>query len=243
MEERVNKTEKKLNKTEEKLHNVNADVKAERDKNRRLEYEMKNLQTQQEYQLQNQLQNCMEIQTKQFVEYLEAIKKNFLPKNQEFDRFVKNFPGKLGGKVDEIGLHDDKKSNLLDRIMVAAKEAFPGQSDDNLLTMIMEIKREHGGLKSLTMNSLIMKMRDLVNSNLDEECTICLEPMDRKIDVMKLKCKHEFHLDCIHEYFKIKMECPLCRRYEVLDDEYPSLGAPLTRNLRRESAGSSINSA
>ena len=85
-------------------------------------------------------------------------------------------------------------------------------------------------------------MQDLVNSNFIEECTICLEPL-RDSEVFELKCKHEFHLNCIHKYFAIKMECPLCRRYEVLDEEFPALGASVIRKPRRESGTSSVNSA
>ena len=57
-----------------------------------------------------------------------------------------------------------------------------------------------------------------------EECSICLEDMDRYKRIIKLKCNHTFHIKCIYEwslnknnYFYISNKktlitglCPLC---------------------------------
>ena len=247
MRDKVNKREEILAKTEDKIRNVNADIKAEKDKYRRLEYDFKKAQNQQEYQLKNALDQ----QNLNFVQLLDQIQKA-IPDTISIDfkqliKQVQNSNFQLSRQ--DINCNEElikKPTNLLDKILVAAQEAFPRQTKDNILTMIMEIKRNHGGLKSLTMNKLIMEMQDMLNSNLDEECSICLESLnDNRKEIIALKCKHEFHFDCIHKYFAIKMECPLCRSFEVLDEEFPSLGASLARRRkqpRRESASSSVNS-
>ncbi len=46
-------------------------------------------------------------------------------------------------------------------------------------------------------------------SKYNDECAICLEPLISGHE--KLKCKHNFHKDCISEWKKHKDTCPLCR--------------------------------
>lgn len=43
----------------------------------------------------------------------------------------------------------------------------------------------------------------------DVECCICYQD-DNKI-IRKLKCGHEFHLDCIDKWLSNKTICPMCR--------------------------------
>lgn len=45
----------------------------------------------------------------------------------------------------------------------------------------------------------------------DEDCPICLEPLNK--DVVKLSlCSHRFHKKCINQHFKLNGEsCPMCR--------------------------------
>lgn len=51
-----------------------------------------------------------------------------------------------------------------------------------------------------------------LTTKLPENCTICLNEMDENNEVIKLKCLHHFHKDCIQEYLKeYNYKCPLCR--------------------------------
>lgn len=43
------------------------------------------------------------------------------------------------------------------------------------------------------------------------ECSICYDDEDNII--RKLKCGHEFHLDCIDIWLSSKRSCPICRAY------------------------------
>jgi len=57
-----------------------------------------------------------------------------------------------------------------------------------------------------------------------EECSICLENMDRYKEIIKLRCNHTFHIKCIYEWslnknnfillsnekILLKGLCPLC---------------------------------
>jgi len=49
-----------------------------------------------------------------------------------------------------------------------------------------------------------------VNNN-NEECSICLEPMDKNTIVITY-CNHTFHDDCIKKMLDYNNKCPLCRR-------------------------------
>ena len=43
---------------------------------------------------------------------------------------------------------------------------------------------------------------------MNNECPICLEPLNIKSKIIKLNCNHTFHVDCVK---KIRSnQCPLC---------------------------------
>ena len=44
-----------------------------------------------------------------------------------------------------------------------------------------------------------------------EPCAICLENTDNS-SYNALCCKGKFHFECLHQWFKIKNTCPLCRK-------------------------------
>ena len=46
----------------------------------------------------------------------------------------------------------------------------------------------------------------------ENTCTICIESISRASRATINCCEHEFCLDCIKEWSKIKNECPLCKK-------------------------------
>lgn len=49
-----------------------------------------------------------------------------------------------------------------------------------------------------------------------ENCSICLEPLDKKTKdlsrkIYKTSCKHTFHIGCVKEQCEVNKSCPLCR--------------------------------
>ena len=46
----------------------------------------------------------------------------------------------------------------------------------------------------------------------ENECSICLEEYNRDKDIIKLKCNHEYHKECIKAWFDINKNCPQCRK-------------------------------
>ena len=52
---------------------------------------------------------------------------------------------------------------------------------------------------------------NIIKSNKD--CCICLEDFNTKNKIVKLECKHIFHIECLFETIKFKNSCPMCRRH------------------------------
>lgn len=58
---------------------------------------------------------------------------------------------------------------------------------------------------------------------LDEtSCSICLEALASSTTV-QLECQHVFHEKCIKDWLKRQSNCPNCRTFALMTDEYPSL--------------------
>lgn len=50
------------------------------------------------------------------------------------------------------------------------------------------------------------------DDNIDESiCIICLSPLKDKPTIYLENCLHQFHIECINEWIKIKPNCPNCR--------------------------------
>ncbi|KAK7075678.1 hypothetical protein SK128_007111, partial [Halocaridina rubra] len=57
---------------------------------------------------------------------------------------------------------------------------------------------------------------------LEEQCSICLEALITSTTV-QLQCQHVFHEKCISGWLKRQSNCPNCRTFALMADEYPSL--------------------
>ncbi len=50
------------------------------------------------------------------------------------------------------------------------------------------------------------------NSNVDNECSICIDNFSEGQEVIKLPCNHIFHINCIKSHLRnYNNKCPLCR--------------------------------
>ncbi|XP_045108818.1 uncharacterized protein LOC123503264 isoform X3 [Portunus trituberculatus] len=56
----------------------------------------------------------------------------------------------------------------------------------------------------------------------EEQCSICLEPLNTSPN-QTLACFHTFHALCINDWIKIQSNCPNCRKFALMPDEYPTL--------------------
>eukprot|EP00347_Sterkiella_histriomuscorum_P020640 403337027 len=51
-----------------------------------------------------------------------------------------------------------------------------------------------------------------INANSNETCSICIADFESNCLVKILKCSHTFHSNCIDEWLKIKLQCPLYKQ-------------------------------
>ena len=62
---------------------------------------------------------------------------------------------------------------------------------------------------------VIQKQHDVTPTN--EECPICLEPINKNQDTIKLDCTHQYHQTCLMSWIENQLNssnsssCPLCR--------------------------------
>jgi len=56
-----------------------------------------------------------------------------------------------------------------------------------------------------------VSLNNLVDTNV-KDCLICLECFDEKDELIKIKCKHIFHCNCIKSWLcNESNKCPVCR--------------------------------
>ena len=53
---------------------------------------------------------------------------------------------------------------------------------------------------------------DVMDETHDDDCTICMSPIDRGDVVYDLSCKHVYHCRCLDEWMRRRRTCPMCRR-------------------------------
>ncbi|ESO06177.1 hypothetical protein HELRODRAFT_188288 [Helobdella robusta] len=54
------------------------------------------------------------------------------------------------------------------------------------------------------------------------DCTICQESL-QNMKVLKLRCSHRFHEKCIIRWVKEQSTCPICRKFTLLEEDFPPL--------------------
>lgn len=56
-----------------------------------------------------------------------------------------------------------------------------------------------------------------LDTNIDDKkiCCICLLPLYDKKSIILEDCKHQYHIDCLNDWFKISTTCPSCRSNQL----------------------------
>jgi len=97
---------------------------------------------------------------------------------------------------------------------------YPDLKQDQLFSMIREIKKQNNNtLKNLSLNQILDKVSELKDNY---DCAICMCDMlgDKNT---KLECGHEFHSVCVDPWIQANRTCPMCRKLQYPDQEYPQL--------------------
>ncbi len=59
-------------------------------------------------------------------------------------------------------------------------------------------------------NSSFISMEELIELD-DNICSICLDEMEKIINIERLQCNHMFHRECLSNWMNINHSCPICR--------------------------------
>jgi hypothetical protein len=101
------------------------------------------------------------------------------------------------------------------------------------------------GSKAL-LQSKKARQRQRTNNIIDNNCSICLEPMTSHEPITVLPCEHRFHSSCIHQALRAtNNRCPLCRNQQNIgfvgnllsnvrsSRQAPVIAQPANASLRR----------
>ncbi|KAI8333288.1 hypothetical protein EDC96DRAFT_526073 [Choanephora cucurbitarum] len=58
----------------------------------------------------------------------------------------------------------------------------------------------------------MLTQQELLDGYSSNECTICTETYDDKLELTELPCSHEYHSACIRQWLRINSTCPICRQ-------------------------------
>jgi hypothetical protein len=84
-----------------------------------------------------------------------------------------------------------------------------GKQTRKQVTKLKATRRIQSRVRGNTSRKLITRIKS--NMLIDNDCSICFEPMTEKVATL-LPCGHRFHRACINQWLNTgKMNCPLCR--------------------------------
>jgi hypothetical protein len=65
----------------------------------------------------------------------------------------------------------------------------------------------------LISKNILDKTQVKINRN-NDFCVICQEDIEKDIIIREINCKHNFHINCIDNWFVENKKCPMCK-YEI----------------------------
>ncbi|PQQ11689.1 RING-H2 finger protein ATL39-like [Prunus yedoensis var. nudiflora] len=83
-----------------------------------------------------------------------------------------------------------------------------------LLTIILTkplLQKHHRRRTEKKASSFRYTKNQAIATNTDSECSICLGEFKDWEKCRQLECEHAFHEECIDQWLRKKIQCPLCR--------------------------------
>ena len=120
--------------------------------------------------------------------------------NFEIDQPIGSYIQMIQSRLRAHNLHvqnDNQENNLLVNYII--NNEIPSNLESVSVT-----------LNNDDLNNLpIIKLEE----NMDYDCSICLDHLEKENIILKLNCTHCFHKDCIENYLKnYNYKCPVCRK-------------------------------
>jgi hypothetical protein len=147
---------------------------------------------------------------KNILKYIEKLYISYDNKNREIKNYKKDIIIKNG--------IDNSNEYLID-IYIQIYKDYNIDIDLMLLLIIPSISiKMNNGIDIIDFNigsHFNNRILNLVNEEdfLNEKCSICLENIYKNPNIIYIKsCKHVFHRDCLFKWYKVKLQCPCCRK-------------------------------
>ncbi|RWS30475.1 RING finger protein 38-like protein [Leptotrombidium deliense] len=84
-------------------------------------------------------------------------------------------------------------------------------------TLRVVIDKENRRRYLLALEEALRQMATYVYENEcdEKQCYICINEFEKNDLIRPLRCKHEFHVQCVDRWLRCKNECPLCKATAV----------------------------
>jgi hypothetical protein len=120
--------------------------------------------------------------------------------------------------INQLNNHDD---NQEDDNYEDLDQEEDNQEDDNLLDNFMFNMLTHTFININLPEDVISTLNEedknnlkkyILENNLEDKCSICLDNFEKDQEVIELPCAHIHHSNCINEYLtKYNYKCPCCK--------------------------------
>jgi len=207
-------------KQEDKMKRLALEYKNEKEKNKQLQMDIKHKAEKYEKKEKETRDECR----KMMLEMTKSIGSKYVNDNPSYWRFVDFLENNPGCHHNEALRKADQLSPL-EKLIEELVRRFPDQTRDNICHLVLEIKKTQK-LKNIHIDRMIGEMHKLIhNSEIDEECPICMNTIKDEKDIFVLPCcNKETCKACITDWQKNNRDCPFCRRYIiVLEEDFPKL--------------------
>ncbi|CAL1385264.1 unnamed protein product [Linum trigynum] len=123
-----------------------------------------------------------------------------------------------------LNFHDQHRDMRLDIDNMSYEELLALEERmGNVSTAVKE--DELSDCLKTSIYQLVSMERSSRNPGADREdikCSICQEEYGDGDELGRLRCEHEYHLNCIHQWLRLKNWCPVCKSAAVVPTELAS---------------------
>lgn len=128
-------------------------------------------------------------------------------------------------EIENTNYYSNSNSNTVRRDILSSTPIFNSSLINNLFGILLEETENFNTNQNfedvkvtLTQEQFDKLPSEIVNSNnlniyKTLECNICMDEYQQDDKVIKLFCKHYFHIDCIKNWLcNERVSCPICRK-------------------------------
>lgn len=108
-----------------------------------------------------------------------------------------------------------KRKQISEMTIQEIQKSFEQFGYEDLLDLGERIGKVSTGLKEEKIKKIPVEEYDK-KLHKCEDCLFCLENFNEGEKIMKLRCKHIFHKECLIKYFQEKKDCPMCKAEVVV---------------------------